>query len=140
MTGAKETIQQVKLTVTDMERSAAFYIGLLGFEVVIDAGFEVVLRRGNTYLTLNQLPAEQWTSKRNPLCDPLTITLRSREALEKVAALLDKHGVRHSAIHDLGELGFKQHTLTVYDPDGHELELTAPHGELTTRIHQVLAL
>ena len=140
MTGNNDSIQHVRLTVTDVARAEAFYTTLLGFDSVMNVGLQGVLRRGNTYLTLNRLPAEEWTSRRNPDCDRFNIPLRSRGAIEHVVELFDAQGVRHGAIRDLGEFGFKQHRLTFYDPDGNPLELTAPHGVVTTRIHQVLAL
>jgi glyoxylase I family protein len=56
--------------------------------------------------------------------DHLSFGVPSREDLEQAAALFDEHGVTHGVITRLPSFGID--VLSFKDPDGIQLELTAP--------------
>ena len=56
--------------------------------------------------------------------DHLSFDVASREDLEQAVRLFDEHGVTHGAITRLA--GFGIDVLPFEDPDGVQLELTAP--------------
>ena len=53
--------------------------------------------------------------------------MASRADLEQAAGVLDKRGVPHSEIQDLGP-AFGIYILVFRDPDNIQLELSAPHA------------
>ena len=133
-------IHHLRLTVTDVARSRQFYTSLLGFEVAAEsppaddpsaaAVFKilfggVVLARGSLVMGLRPMaPAgDRFDSDRVGL-DHLSFGLPSRADLEQAAALLDEHGVTHGEITGLPSFGIE--VLSFEDPDGIQLELTAP--------------
>ena len=133
-------IHHLRLTVTDVERSRQFYTSLLGFEIVAEspppgdpsAGevFKVlfggvVMIRGNLIMGLRPMaPAgDQFDPDRVGL-DHLSFGVPSRADLEQAAALFDEHGVTHGVITPLPSFGID--VLSFADPDGIQLELTAP--------------
>lgn len=131
----------VRLTVTDIVRSRAFYTEVLGFQVVAESPGDpndpavladpeqlyggVVMRAGSMVLGLRPVaPADDsFVSERVGL-DHLSFTVASRDALEQAAEDLAERGVRHGEIKELGGLGVA--IMSVDDPDGIHLELTAP--------------
>jgi len=56
--------------------------------------------------------------------DHLSFSVPSREDLEQAAALFEEHGVTHGVITRLPSFGID--VLSFKDPDGIQLELTAP--------------
>jgi catechol 2,3-dioxygenase-like lactoylglutathione lyase family enzyme len=56
--------------------------------------------------------------------DHLSFGVASREDLEQAARLFDEHGVKHGVITRLPSFGID--VLSFEDPDGIQLELTAP--------------
>ena len=133
-------IHHLRLTVTDVQRSRQFYTSLLGFEVAVDspppddpsAGevFKilfggVVMVRGNLLMGLRPMApsGDRFDPDRVGL-DHLSFGVASRDDLEQALRLLDEHGVRHGEITSLPSFGI--YVLTFEDPDGVQLELTAP--------------
>ena len=133
-------IHHLRLTVTDVQRSREFYTGLLGFTVIVEspppgdpAAAEtfkilfggVVMVRGNLIMGLRPMApeADRFDPDRVGL-DHLSFSVPSRTDLEQAARLLDERGVPHGEITRLP--GFAIDVLPFEDPDGIQLELTAP--------------
>jgi glyoxylase I family protein len=133
-------IHHLRLTVTDVRRSREFYTGLLGFEVIVEspppedpAAAEtfkvlfggVVMTRGNLIMGLRPMapPADEFHPDRVGL-DHLSFSVPGRADLEQAIRLFDEHGVTHGEITGLAAFGID--VLSFEDPDGIQLELTAP--------------
>ena len=133
-------IHHLRLTVTDLERSREFYTSLLGFEVVVESPpsddpsaaetFKilfggVVMVRGNLLMGLRPMaPAGDRFDPDRVGLDHLSFSVPSRADLEQAARLFDEGGVTHGEITRLP--GFGIDVLSFEDPDGIQLELTAP--------------
>ena len=133
-------IHHLRLTVTDLERSREFYTQLLGFEVIAESPppddpsaaevFKilfggVVMSRGSLIMGLRPMAAsgERFDPNRVGL-DHLSFGVASRDDLEQAMRLFDENGVAHGEITTLGSFGID--VLPFEDPDGVQLELTAP--------------
>jgi len=133
-------IHHLRLTVTDVGRSREFYTSLLGFQVAVESPppgdpaeaetFKilfggVVMVRGNLIMGLRPMApeADRFDPDRVGL-DHLSFSVPSRTDLEQAARLLDERGVPHGEITRLP--GFAIDVLPFEDPDGIQLELTAP--------------
>lgn len=133
-------IHHLRLTVTDLQRSREFYISLLGFQVAAESPPPddpsaaevykilfggVVLIRGNLLLGLRPVapPGDRFDPDRVGL-DHLSFTVPGRHDLEEAARLLDERGIPHGQITPLPSFGIA--VLPLEDPDGVQLELTAP--------------
>jgi len=133
-------IHHLRLTVTDVQRSREFYTSLLGFQVAVespppgdpaaDEAFKilfggVVMIRGNLLMGLRPMASsgDRFHPDRVGL-DHLSFDVASREELEQAIQLFDEHGVTHGVITRLA--GFGIDVLPFEDPDGIQLELTAP--------------
>ena len=133
-------IHHLRLTVTDVHRSREFYTGLLGFQVAVEspppddpAAAEtfrvrfggVVKARGNLIMGLRPMApaADRFDPDRVGL-DHLSFGVPGREDLEQAVRLFDEHGVTHGEITRLSSFGID--VLSFEDPDGMQLELTAP--------------
>jgi glyoxylase I family protein len=137
---AVDGIHHLRLTVTDVQRSREFYTSLLGFQVAAEsppaddpAAAEVfkilfggvVMIRGNLLMGLRPMaPADDRFDPDRVGLDHLSFGVASHEALEEAARLFDERGVPHGAITRLGAFGID--VLPFQDPDGMQLELTAP--------------
>lgn len=138
-----EGVHHLRLTVTDLERSREFYTGLLGFEVAVESPpaddpsaaevFKilfggVVMMRGNLLMGLRPMapPGDRFDPDRVGL-DHLSFGVASRDDLERAVALFDSNGVPHGEITTLA--GFGIDVLPFEDPDGVQLELTAPSAQ-----------
>jgi len=133
-------IHHLRLTVTDVQRSREFYTSLLGFQVAVESPppddpsaaevFSilfggVVMIRGNVLMGLRPMaPAGDRFDPDRVGLDHLSFSVPAREDLERATQLLDAHGVPHGAITRLP--GFAIDVLPFEDPDGIQLELTAP--------------
>ena len=133
-------IHHLRLTVTDVQRSREFYTSLLSFQVAAESPPDddpsaaevfkilfggVVLIRGNLIMGLRPMaPAGDRFDPDQVGLDHLSFGVTSREELEEAARLFDEHGVTHGAITRLE--GFGIDVLPFEDPDGIQLELTAP--------------
>ena len=126
-------VHHLRLTVTDVDRSRAFYTEVLGFQVVMELNPGVFLSNGAIGLGLGPSPApdrapagDRFDEARVGL-DHLSFQVASRAELERAARLLDARGVPHGEITDLGD-AFGLYILAFRDPDNVQLELTAAYG------------
>ena len=133
-------IHHLRLTVTDIERSKAFYTGLLGFDIAASspppddpAAAEVfpilwggvVMIRGNLIMGLRPMAPDDDAFEPDRVgLDHLSFGVPGREDLERAIELFDEHGVTHGVITALPSFGIE--VLSFRDPDGIQLELTAP--------------
>ena len=133
-------IHHLRLTVTDVERSRRFYTGLLGFEVAVESPPDddpsaaevfkilfggVVMVRGNLLMGLRPMaPAGDRFDPDRVGLDHLSFSVTSRDELDHAFALLDEYRVPHGQITSLASFGID--VLPFEDPDGVQLELTAP--------------
>ena len=133
-------IHHLRLTVTDVRRSREFYTGLLGFEVVAEspppgdpaeaAVFSVlfggvVMARGDVIMGLRPMaPAGDRFDPDRVGLDHLSFGVADRAELDEAERLLDTQGVIHGPITRLESFGID--VLSFQDPDGIQLELTAP--------------
>ncbi|QGK68637.1 VOC family protein [Allosaccharopolyspora coralli] len=131
----------VRLTVTDIARSKAFYDEVLGWPVVIDSsdradeaavrespeqfyGGTVYQTPGGELLGLRPVaPSGQRFDSENTGLDHLSFWVDSRDELVTARDRLDAAGVTHGEVIDLPDSGLA--ILSFSDPDGIHLELTA---------------
>lgn len=134
-------LHHVRLTVTDIARSKAFYTALLGSEPVLDESAHVdepgvresqerffggcVFAVGDQILGLRPVaePGDRFSSTRVGL-DHVGLQVASRTDLDKAVERLDADGVEHGEITDIGTMWI----LSVQDPDDINLELAFPKG------------
>ncbi len=136
-------VHHLRLTVTDIQRSRQFYTSLLGFQVAVESPppgdpseaetFRVlfggvVMIRGDLLMGLRPMAAEgdRFDPDRVGL-DHLSFSVASRSDLEEAVRLFDEQGVPHGSITRLPSFGID--VLSFEDPDGIQLELTAPAGQ-----------
>lgn len=140
-----EPVHHIRLTVTDVERSRVFYTEVLGFEVAVagpppadDPNHEVFVEnlQGGIVLTgsgmlLGLRPADEERQSTKDRFDPfrvgldhLSFRVADRASLAAAAATLDEHGIPHGVLTDLHVFGIA--VLSLEDPDGIQLELSAP--------------
>jgi glyoxylase I family protein len=136
-------VHHLRLTVTDVERSRAFYTELLGFQTAMDAPPPagnphydltldllqggIVLVNGDLLLGLRPVDAERAGDRFDPFrcgLDHLSFAVAGRADLETAVQAFEERGVEHSEITDLPPFGIA--VLPFKDPDGVALELTAP--------------
>ncbi len=127
-------IHHIAFTVTNVPRAKAFYMAVLGFQLLAELGPKTLLVNGSTIIALNAAydvsqvpPNDRFTENRAGL-DHVSFTVANREALENAVRIFDDNGVEHGTINDLGEVGLPIYVLAFRDPDNIQLELTAPHG------------
>jgi glyoxylase I family protein len=133
-------LHHVRLTVSDLARSRAFYEEVLGFDVAAESPGDpsdpavradpAQLYGGVVYQTNGILfglrpvatPGDTFDSERTGL-DHLSFAVADRGALVAAAAALEERGIPHGEVMDLE--GFGIAILSFSDPDGVHLELTA---------------
>jgi glyoxylase I family protein len=126
-------LHHLTLTVTDVERSIAFYKDHLGFEIVVRfepgrallSNGSFLMALGPAYYPEEAIPGDRFSEFRVGL-DHLSFSVESLEVLEKAAVYFDEQGIDRGEIRDLGE-GFGIYVLSLRDPDHIQLELTAPY-------------
>jgi glyoxylase I family protein len=139
------SIHHLRLAVTDVQRSVAFYTELLGFQVAVDAppppddeNYEalvdslqggVILTHQGMFVGLRPVDEQRATTadRFDPFrvgLDHLSFSVPSRADLDAATQLLDERGIEHGPIRELAPLGLS--FLAFFDPDGIALELTAP--------------
>ena len=122
-------ITHVAVTVSDLERSEAWYTRLLGVEPVLDEDTgpfrHIVYAVGGTLLGLHGFPdlatTEQFDERR-PGLDHISFGCADRDELEAWATRLDELGIEHGEIVDAGYGS----GVSFRDPDNIALELFAP--------------
>lgn len=130
----------VRLTVTDIARSKAFYQQVFGWPLVIDAsdavdepgvtdskeqfyGGAVFQTPQGTLFGLRPVGTTAFDSTRTGL-DHIGFAVASRADLEAAAAALTGAGIPHGEVTDLTDAGLA--ILSFQDPDDINVELTAP--------------
>jgi glyoxylase I family protein len=128
-------VHHFRLTVSDVDRSSAFYTEVLGFRKLMDLNPGAFLTNGTIGLGLGPSPdaarrgkGDRFDENRVGL-DHMSFGVASRRVLEDAVRALDQHGVPHSEVRDLGE-AFGIYILVFRDPDNIQLELSAPHGKV----------
>ena len=134
-------LHHLRLTVTDLQRSRAFYTDVLGFEVAAESPGDpsdpavradpaqlyggVVLATNGILFGLRPVAAgdDAFVAERVGL-DHVSFAVESRADLVNAAAKLQARGIEHGEIIDLAAFGLA--ILSFSDPDGVHLELTAP--------------
>ena len=122
-------ITHVAVTVSDLERSEAWYTRLLGVEPVLDEDTgpfrHIVYAVGGTLLGLHGFPdlaTNEQFDERRPGLDHIAFGCADRGELDAWAARLDELGIAHGDIMDAGYGS----GLSFRDPDNIALELFAP--------------
>jgi glyoxylase I family protein len=139
------TVHHIRLTVTDLERSRAFYTEVLGFQVAMDTlppeddefyGLlrenlqgGIVLMNAGTFIGLRPCDAARQSDKDafDPFrvgLDHMSFNVESRAALEEAMTQLEERGIPHGGITELVPFGIA--LLPFKDPDGIQLEICAP--------------
>ena len=132
----------IRLTVTDIDRSKAFYDRVFGWPVAADMSAKADepgvrdspdhLYGGCVYQTPTGLlfglrpvaaDGQRFDSEHTGL-DHVSFQVDSRDALVSALERLEDEGIPHGEINDLS--GFGIAILSFSDPDGVHLELTAP--------------
>ncbi|WP_237572621.1 VOC family protein [Mycolicibacterium lacusdiani] len=130
----------VRLTVTDIGRSASFYDQVFGWPRAIDAsasandpgvedspkkfyGGVVYQTPQGTLFGLRPVGSDHFDSTRTGL-DHISFAVSSREDLETAARSMSEAGIERGEIIDLADAGIA--ILSFQDPDGINVELTAP--------------
>jgi glyoxylase I family protein len=130
----------VRLTVTDIERSKAFYDKVFGWTVAMDEsanvndpavrnsperifGGVVYLTPSGTLFGLRPASSDYFDPNRTGL-DHVSFWVESRADLEEAEKALEEAGIEHGEVKDIGPIAI----LSFSDPDGVQLELSAPLG------------
>ena len=133
-------ISHVRITVTDIARSKAFYDSVFGWPVAVDASGSVdepgvrdspeKFYGGTVYSTpqgtlfgLRPVGSTGFDADRTGL-DHVSFSVASRTDLESAASALTDAGIQHGEVTDLADAGMA--ILSFQDPDGINLELAAP--------------
>lgn len=130
----------LRLTVTDIERSRAFYDALFGWEVAFEVppdaddataqalGFlygGIIYSFAGGLLGLRPVaPGTDTFSEDRVGLDHLSLSVGSTADLDAAIATLDSLGAAHGEVKNLGAVSI----LEFRDPDGIALELSAPSG------------
>lgn len=108
-----------------------FYTEVLGFTKLMDLNPGAFLSNGTVGLGIGPHPnperaisGDRFDENRIGL-DHMSFTVSSRAALDDAVRVLDRHGIAHSEITDLGE-AFGISILIFRDPDNIQLELSSP--------------
>ncbi len=135
-------LAHIRLTVTDIAASRAFYDQVFGWPTAIDAsaqadepgvrespehfyGGVVYQTPSGALFGLRPVGADRFDSSRTGL-DHVSFMVESRDDLVAAQVALDEAGIEHGQVKDLGDAGLA--ILSFSDPDGVHLELTAPIG------------
>ena len=136
-------VHHLRLTVTDVQRSRAFYTELLGFQIAMDTPPPaddphhdlavdllqdgIVMVNGDLLVGLRPVDAARASDRFDPFrcgLDHLSFAVAGRAELEAAVQAFAERGVEHSAITDLPPFGIA--VLPFKDPDGLALELHRP--------------
>lgn len=130
---ATQGVHHFRLTVSDVDRAVAFYSDVLGFKKLMDLNPGAFLSNGKVGLGIGPHPFperairdDRFDENRVGL-DHMSFEVASRAALDAAVRVLDRHGVAHSEIRDLGE-AFGICILVFRDPDNVQLELSGPRA------------
>lgn len=128
----------VRLTVTDIARSRAFYDAVFGFPVALELpadaddatreslgflyGGVIYQFPGGLFGLRPSAPASDRFDENRVGLDHISFAVHHRSDLDDAARLLDEQGIPHGGVKDIGS-GF---ILEFRDPDNVALELFAP--------------
>ena len=132
----------VRLTVTDIARSKAFYDQVFGWPAAIDTSGDIEAPKENgeptnfyggtiyqtpqgTLFGLRPVGSGQFDSEHTGL-DHVSFAVESRNELVSAMKALGEAGIEHGNIIDLDDAGLA--ILSFQDPDDINIELTAPLG------------
>ena len=128
---ATQGVHHFRLTVSNVDRAVKFYTTVLGFKKLMDLNPGAFLSNGAVGLGIGPHPnperaasGDRFDENRIGL-DHMSFAVSSRRVLDDAVTVLDRHGVAHSEVRDLGE-GFGIAILIFRDPDNIQLELSAP--------------
>ena len=134
-------LHHLRITVTDLARSRAFYQDVLGFTVVAESAGDpnypqvrndpaqlyggVVFQTAGLIFGLRPVadPTDRFDSERVGL-DHLSFSVGSRDELSSAAERLRQACIEHGEVKEL--TNFNNAILSFSDPDGIHLELSAP--------------
>ncbi len=115
-------VHHLKLPVSDLARSAAWYRSRLGYEIQVEfvehdvlMGYAMTHPRGGPMLALRLDPAR---ARAAAGFDYFSIGVPDKEAIERLAARLTSLDERHAGVH-FASIGWILPEL--HDPDGHEV-------------------
>lgn len=126
----------VRLTVTDIDRSRAFYDSVFGLPVAFELPPEadeatrqqlsflyggVIYQLGDSLLGLRPVAHDRFDPDRAGL-DHVSFAVADQAELDAAAGMLDDQGVSHGGVKDIGA----GYILEFRDPDDIALELFAP--------------
>lgn len=134
-------LHHVRITVTDLERSKAFYSDLLGFEVAAQSeghpsdpsvradpdqlyGGCVFVTNGMLFGLRPVAPVDDAFDSERVGLDHISFAVAGRADLDRATETLDAADVPHGEVRELDAFGIA--ILSFDDPDGIHLELTAP--------------
>ncbi|MEP6599959.1 MAG: VOC family protein [Actinomycetota bacterium] len=135
---ATSSLAHVRLTVTDIDRSRAFYEGLFDLPVALEVPADaddatreqlsflfggVIYKLGDSLLGLRPVASDRFDEDRVGL-DHVSFAVANRDELDSAITLLDERGIGHGDVKDLGT----GYILEFRDPDNIALELYAPKG------------
>ncbi|WP_104180349.1 VOC family protein [Arthrobacter sp. B0490] len=136
MTIPIKSYAHVRLTVTDIEASRAFYDAVFGLPVAFEVpegadeatreqlGFlfgGVIYQLGDSLLGLRPVADDVFSENRVGL-DHLSFAVEDRKVLDDAAGQLEARGIPHAGVKDIGA----GYILEFRDPDDIALELFAP--------------
>lgn len=133
---ATNAFAHVRLTVTDIDKSRAFYDDIfalpVAFELPADADDAtreqlsflfggVIYKLGDSLLGLRPVSKDEFDEDRTGL-DHVSFAVANKAALDDAAKLLDDKGIKHDGVKDIGA----GYILEFRDPDNIALELFSP--------------
>lgn len=136
---APQAFAHIRLTVTNIDRSRAFYDAVLGLPVAYEMPADadeptreqlwflfggVIYQLGDALFALRPVGNDAFDEDRTGL-DHLSFAVADYTALDRAIAVLDEHEVQHGGIKDVGT-GW---ILEFRDPDNIALELLAPKAK-----------
>ena len=121
---AQTRIGHVHLKVADLDRSLAFYCGLLGFELITRYGTEAAFISAGGYH--HHIGLNTWNSKGAPPASPRSVglfhTAIAYPTRRDLAAILDRLNKAGQALTGAADHGVSE-ALYLDDPDGNGVEL-----------------
>jgi len=130
----------IRLTVTDVVRSQAFYTEVFGFQMALPGPPDddpeglvadalqggVVLINAGVMIGLRPVDATNADDRFDPFrvgLDHLSFAVEGRDDLDAAVRFFDERGVEHGPIREVPAMGLA--FLAAFDPDGIAVELTA---------------
>jgi catechol 2,3-dioxygenase-like lactoylglutathione lyase family enzyme len=121
------------LTVTDINRSADFYTGLLGLNLIAELSPTRYIVGNNSLILAiseppdpDQAPDDDSFNENRVGLDHISFAVDSMEEMRRARTLLTEAGVYCGEVKELTQFGFA--VMSFRDPDNIQLELSAPMG------------